>query len=568
MISELSIRNFAIIDDISITFCDGLTVLTGETGAGKSIIIDAVQLLAGTRASVDYVRHGAEKAEITGLFTVQPDHQDLKMACETHDVDLDEGTIILERVITNQGKSICRVNGKIVTLTVLREFGSALVTIHSQHDTVQLMDHKNHLPLLDVYDSAALTTLKEKYNKAYATYASLRQQHTNLTRTEQEVAQRIDLLQFQWNELTEAGLEDKEDERLTEERQQLQNYEKIHQAVQEAYFALYGDGKGLEWIDVAQNSLQQAESLDSVIGSLSEPLTNLYYNLEEISFKLRDHGEQLHYDENRLNDIEARLNELNRLKKKYGETVEEMLVYHDEVEQELETLKHKDVHLEKLSAKMAEAKEMTTDAAKLLHQKRKKIAASLEIGIQHELKDLYLENAHFSVHFAPIEEREPDANGLDSITFMLATNLGEPLKPLSKTASGGELSRIMLALKKMFAKHDQIPAVIFDEIDTGVSGRVAQAIAEKMYHISSSTQVLCITHLPQVAAMADQHLLIQKKESKKRTSTMIHTLTEKQQVNELGKMITGTTLTTTAIEHAEELLTLTEGFKLKLQKSS
>lgn len=568
MISELSIRNFAIIDDISITFRDGLTVLTGETGAGKSIIIDAVQLLAGTRASVDYVRHGAEKAEITGLFTVDPSHRELNQACDTHDIDQEEGTIILERVITNQGKSVCRVNGKIVTLAVLREFGSALVTIHSQHDTVQLMDRKNHLPLLDVYDAAALATAKKKYDTAYAAYASLRQQHLTLSRNEQELAQRIDLLQFQWSELTEAGLEEKEDEYLADERQQLQNYEKIHQALQEAYFALYGEGKGLEWVDVAQNSLQQTKELDPLIASLSEPLTNLYYNLEDISFKLRDHGEQLHFDENRLNDIEARLNELNRLKKKYGATVEEMLSYQDEVKQELDTLTHKDVHLEKLTEEMAVAKNKVIDAAKALHKKRKQIAASLETEIQQELKDLYLENARFSVDFVPIDEREPDVNGLDSITFMLATNLGEPLKPLSKTASGGELSRIMLVLKKMFAKHDQIPTVIFDEIDTGVSGRVAQAIAEKMYQIAASTQVLCITHLAQVAAMADQHLLIHKEETKTRTSTMIDTLTEKQQINELGKMITGTTLTTTAIEHAEELLALTGSFKVELEKTS
>lgn len=568
MITELSIRNFAIIDDISVAFHDGLTVLTGETGAGKSIIIDAVQLLTGERGSVDYVRHGQKKAEITGLFFIDEKYKKILTKCKIYDIEIEEYTIVLERIITAQGKSICRINGKIVTLTVLREFGRLLVNIHSQHDTIQLMDRKSHLPLLDLYEEDKIAPLKQEYLTYYEKYITMKREYDHLTENEQEIAHRIDLLQFQLSELKEAELEENEDEKLTEERNQLQNYEKIHQAIQTAYHALYGEAKGLEWIDIAQNSLHEAKSVDPFIAENAEQLTNLYYSIEEISFNLRDQADQLHFDEHRLNDIEARLNEITRLQKKYGPTVNDMLEYKQNIEEELATLQHKDTHLATLALKMEQIKEKAKEKAVELHELRLQIAKRLEKDIKVELQDLYLENASFAVHFSEINHRELDEEGLDALSFMLSTNLGEPLKELSKTASGGELSRIMLVLKKIFAKHDHIPTVVFDEIDTGVSGRVAQAIAEKMFQISETTQVLCITHLPQVAAMADNHLLIKKKESESHTSTMIFALDKQDKIEELGKMMTGSTLTDTAIRHSQELLALTDEFKMKLHKQS
>lgn len=561
MITELSIRNFAIIDDISITFHDGLTVLTGETGAGKSIIIDAVQLLAGGRGSIEYVRHGAEKAEITGLFSMETHHEHIYGLAKEHDIPIDDGMLILERTITKQGKSVCRVNAKLVTLTILRKFGQSIVNIHSQHDTIQLMDRTTHLPLLDTYHKDKISQYKEQYIELYELYMIHQRKKNELNHSEQEMAHRVDLLQFQLNELEQANLQANELDNLSKERNHLQNFEKIYHAVNGAYFSLYGEQKGLEWIDVAQSDLQDGKELDPFIAKKAEELANAYYQIEDIHFALRDFMDGLHFDEARLNEIEARLDELNRLGKKYGSTIEEMLDYQEKITKELHDIQHKDNHLEHLEIELQKTKQAAIKVAKQLHTLRKQAATQLEQEIKTELADLYLENASFEVYFAPLETDVLFKDGLDYITFRLSTNLGEPLKDMNKVASGGELSRVMLAIKKVFAKHDDIHTVIFDEIDTGVSGRVAQAIAEKMYQIASSTQVLCITHLPQVAAMADQHVLIQKVETKDRTTTIMKELTDRAKINELGKMITGTKLTDTAIEHSEELLELTRTFK-------
>ena len=561
MITELSIKNFAIIDDISITFHDGLTVLTGETGAGKSIIIDAVQLLTGGRGSVEFVRHGEKKAEIMGLFSIESHHQHIYKLSDEYGIPIDDDMLILERTITKQGKSICRINGKLVTLTILRKFGQTVVNIHSQHDTIQLMDRTTHLPLLDLYQSNAISPYKKQYMELYERYALLHEKKKQLNQSEQETAHRLDLLQFQLTELEQANLQLNELEQLTEERNQLQNFEKIYHTVKEAYFSLYGEQKGLEWIDIAQAALQNGKELDPFIDQKAEELTNAYYQIEEIHSSLGNFIDELHFDEARLNEIEARLDELNRLGKKYGSTVSEMLDYKDKISIELNDIQDKDNQLAELEAEIERVALDAVEVGQKLHSLRKKAATQLEEEIKYELADLYLENASFKVHFEPHETDVLYKNGLDIITFRLSTNLGEPLKDMNKVASGGELSRVMLALKKVFAKHDDIQTVIFDEIDTGVSGRVAQSIAEKMYQISISTQVLCITHLPQVAAMADQHVLIQKVETKNRTTTIMKELTDHAKINELGKMITGTKLTDTAIEHSEELLELTRTFK-------
>jgi len=565
MLTELSIRNFAIIDDISISFQDGLTVLTGETGAGKSIIIDAVQLLTGSRASVDYIRHNKEKAEINGLFTVSKESTTVFARCEELGIDIEENMLVLDRTITNKGKNVCRINGKIVTLGILREIGQSLVTIHSQHDTIHLLDNKTHIKLLDLYNTKEIDPLKQKYKQLYNQLKMLQNKYNQLSKNEQEMAHRLDLLQFQLTELNQANLQEEEDVLLMEERNQLQNYEKIYRAVHETYHALSGERKGLEWINLAQTSLQDGKEYDPLLEKQAEELTNTFYTLEEISFSLRNFIDQLHFDEDRLNEVEARLNEINRLKKKYGSTVKEMMNYHEKIKKELEEIENKDSHLEKIDQQIQQVKSNVLEEAYKLQKVRKKTAQLIEKNMKEELSDLYLENAIFSVRFSENNPTELYDDGIDEVQFMLSTNLGEPQKELAKIASGGELSRIMLALKKLFAKHDQIPTVIFDEIDTGVSGRVAQAIAEKMYQISLSTQVLCITHLPQVAAMADQHVLIQKEEKKQRTSTQMKYLNEKEKVQELGRMMTGTTLTDTAIEHSEELLELTRDFKLSIK---
>src|SRR5690625_1419324 len=550
MLSELSIKNFAIIDNLSIHFQEGLTVLTGETGAGKSIIIDAVNLLSGGRGSVDYIRHGANKAELNGLFNLEENMIQVINLAKQYDINIEDNMIILERTITDKGKSICRINGKLVTLTILREFGRNLVDIHSQHDTYQLMSSHAHINLLDAFNSDDILKIKKEYDE--------------LTNNEQETEQRLNLYLFQANELKEANLIEDEDSEIEKERTQLANFEKIHLALEQTYYSLHGDQKGLEWLNVAETALQEGADYDSFIKEKKEELTDLYFNIEEISFQIRDYKDQIQFNESRLNEVESRLNEIARLKKKYGSTVNEIIDYYEEVQTKIDKLKNKDLHNEQLELKIEELTSKTIENSKKLRKARMDTAKKLTKTIHTELKDLYLENAKFEVEFNELSSdpsQNINENGIDKINFLLSTNLGEPLKRLDKVASGGELSRIMLILKKIFVKHQNIPTIIFDEIDTGVSGRVAQAIAEKMYDVSISGQTLCITHLPQVAAMSDQHLLIKKEETKKRTTTKISELTLENKINQLSEMMTGTEMTDSAMNHSKELINLSDKYK-------
>lgn len=573
MLTQLSIQNFAIIDEISLTFDDGLTVLTGETGAGKSIIIDAVGLLVGARGSVDYVRHGAKKAEIEGLFTIEdPSHEIFQLAIQ-YGIDYHDEMFILRRTITKQGKSICRINGKLVTLTILREFGRTLIDIHSQHETQSLMDVNNHLTLLDQYCAENIADSKEQYLSIFNEYKQLKKSYEQLSTDEQQLAHRLDLLQFQMKELKSANLEPKEDDKLEEERDYLMNFEKIYLGVKEAYESLTGENRGIDWLNKAQLALQDVSTFNPELKEHAEQLSNSYYIVEDLAFDLRRYSESLHYDQHRLNEVEARLDEINRLKKKYGATVSDMLEYMAKIEEEIEQITHRDSHLQNIERKMFECAKDAYLEAKNLHDLRQRAAKELSEEIKSELNDLYLENASFSIHFYdfPKIKHNDDylalnfqEHGLDHIEFFISTNVGEPEKPLHKIASGGELSRIMLAIKKIFAKHEGTTSVIFDEVDTGVSGRVAQAIGEKIAQLSINSQVLCITHLPQVASMADTHLLITKSETKARTNTHVQQLEKDEKIKELSRMMTGSQITKTALKHGREMLELAHSFKKSL----
>lgn len=563
LLTELSINNFAIIDEIAITFNEGLTVLSGETGAGKSIIIDAIQLLAGGRGSVDYVRHKANRAEIEGLFNIETKNHAIYEVGKQFGIEIMDDQVVLQRTITSSGKSICRVNGKLVTLAILREFGKTLIDIHSQHETQSLMDTDNHIQLLDLYDHRIMKA-NEEYEELFDKLTLLKKRYRHLSENEQEVAHRTDLLEFQLNELEQANLVPNEDEVLENERNSLANYEKVFTALNGAYNSLYGEGKALEWLSQTMNALNEGSDYDAFIKEKNEEVTDIYYSLESLAFDFRSQIDTLQYDPDRLNEIEARLNELNRLKKKYGSTVNEMMEYMAKIEEELEELTNKDSHLSSLVEEIEGLEKDCFLEANELHHLRKQAAKALTEEIHSELKSLYLEKATFSISFEH-DKLNPKLhkNGYDIVRFMISTNPGEPLKELNKVASGGELSRIMLVIKKIFAKHQGVTSVIFDEVDTGVSGRVAQAIAEKIYQISLASQVLCITHLPQVAAMADTHKFIKKTERNDRTFTSVRELSEKEKTEELSRMITGTKLTETAKEHAKEMLELAEKFKQK-----
>lgn len=572
MLQELSIKDFAIIEEVHVTFDHGLTVLTGETGAGKSIVIDAIGLLAGGRGSVEYVRHGSKKAEIEGLFIIENQKHQVYEIASYYGIEITDEMIVLSRTISSSGKSICRINGKLVTLAILREVGQTLIDIHSQHETQSLMNIETHIELLDTYAHNLIFKQKSEYQSLYNTYINLKKQLTSWSINEAELSHRLDLLKFQKKELEMAELQPDEDIVLEEKRHSLVNYEKIFTSVQTAYNALYGEQRGLEWLSIAQQTLEQDKNLDDFLEKSSEQMTNAYYMIEELSFDLRTFIDNLQFDEQTLNEIEARLDEINRLKKKYGTTVNDMLDYLAKIDEEIEQLQDRDTHLDHLEKQVHNAYQDALLEAKELHDLRKKASEALTKDIYQELKGLYLEKAQFKIAFAPDFSSNsflPDAeakielyeNGFDSIRFLISTNPGEPLKDLTRVASGGELSRIMLALKKIFASHQGVTSVIFDEVDTGVSGRVAQAIAEKIYEISNNSQVLCISHLPQVAAMSDSHKRIIKKLTEERTTTVVNELTKQEKVEELSRMMTGAEVTDSAIQHAKELYESAENYK-------
>lgn len=551
MLTQLTIKDFAIIDDITIEFEDGFTILTGETGAGKSIIIDAVNLLSGARSSVDYVRFGAKKAEISGLFHIRSSDLSLLSYLKSLDIIVEEEMLIIERQIMSNGKSICKVNSKLVTLGALKQIGEHIITIHSQHDTLSLMDEKKHMSLLDKFNEK-INELKITYRTAFEKLKNLQSKYTALVKNEKELNHRVDLLKFQLSEIETAELKIDEDDCLEEEKQQLQNYEKIYHTVHSAYNLFHQDGQLYEKLNILKDNLQATDDIDKALSDLSEDTTNAFYQLEDVMFRLRDYRDALFFDEDRLNEIEARLHEINRLKKKYGESIELIHSYYAEISQELNELVNKDSFIESLADDIKIQKVETEKLAKSLHEKRYETSLQLKQIIQKELKSLYIKDAIFDISIE--KQANLTIHGMDEVTFLIATNKGEPLKPLSKVASGGELSRVMLAMLKVLIKHTGVDTVIFDEIDTGVSGRVAQAIAQKMNEIAQKTQVLGITHLPQVAATAQQQLLISKHAEKERTATKVTHLNASQRIKEIAKMITGEEITSTAEEHAATLI--------------
>ncbi|GAB2573735.1 DNA repair protein RecN [Gracilibacillus alcaliphilus] len=565
MLAELSIKNFAIIDQLSISFHKGLTVLTGETGAGKSIIIDALGLLVGGRGSVDYVRHGEKKAEIEGLFILEDTKHPVYNKTQELGFEIkDDQMLVLQRTISESGKSICRINGKLTTLAILKEIGQSILDIHSQHETQALLNQEKHIELLDQFLQSNHPAFKQEYQAYYTQYKELTSKLEATNKNERELAQRLDLLEFQLNEIQQAELEPDEDIMLTEERNHLHHFEQTHQALNTAYNSLHGEQKALDWLSMAANNLETAGEYNKDIQQMHQKYVDHYFMIEEISYSIRQFVDSMDYDPARLAEIEARLHEIDQLKRKYGPTVEEIMTYSATVEEELEEIRNRDQHLANLSETL---RELTNDMlleAKELHALRKKTASDLEQAVLAELQDLYLEKAVFTIDvsipakaggiFFEGKDVQPHGHGLDQVNFLISTNPGEPVKELAKIASGGEMSRIMLALKNIFSKHQGITSVIFDEVDTGVSGRVAQAMAEKIYNISKGSQVLCITHLPQVASIADTHLKIEKVVDHNRTHTTIQELSFQERVDEIGKMITGNELTEASKTHAKELI--------------
>lgn len=558
MLSELSIRNFAIIEQLEVSFDEGLTVLTGETGAGKSIIIDAVQLLVGGRGSQEFIRHGANKAELEGMFIIEEENHPIFEKLNDFGIDVEDGNIILRRDINSNGKTSCRVNGKLVTIASLREIGSQIIDIHGQHDNQELMQERRHIHLLDQFAGQPLFEAHKNYHDIYERYVRLKRRLETANENEQQVAQRIDLYSFQLKEIDAAALQIGEEEELEEEKLKLQHFNRLFERLNTAFESIGGDNHALDWVGSAMSDLEDAASIDKELSSHAEIISSCFYSLQDVSHELKSIIDSMEFDPMRLSFVEDRLALLLSLKRKYGTTIEDILIYREKISDELDQLLNRDARITQEQEKLDQLKKDLEIEANELSIIRKQAATELEKAIMQQLKELYMEKSDFKVSVTRKPANVFDSNGIDDVVFLISTNVGEPLKQLVKIASGGELSRIMLALKTIFSKHQGITSIIFDEVDTGVSGRVAQAIADKISMVAVNSQVLCISHLPQVAAMADHHLLIKKEVTDNRTTTAVAEISEIERTKELSRMLSGAEITSLTLQHAEELLSMAE----------
>jgi len=553
MLKELTIRNLAVIEAVSVPFHSGFHVLTGETGAGKSMIIDALALIAGGRGSAEMIRHGEERADIEALFDLPEEHP-VWGTLERLGVraSADE-TLIVRRELSVQGKSSARINGQSVTLAMLREIGEHLVNIHGQHEHQSLLRTERHLEWLDQYAGEAVLPVKSAYEERFREYRAVTSERKELEETSRQQMQMLDLYRYQLEEIAEAKLKPGEDEALQEERGKLAHAEKLYEASSEAYEWL--SGKGLAALSKAVSRLEEIVKVDpAALSPLLEQLQSAYYNAEDVSFQLRDYREDIEFNPERLAQIERRLDVLYGLKRKYGETIEDIISYRNRIQAETEKLDNREERLKELAGRERKLHDELVRQAELLSGIRRDAAKRLARAVMQELKDLQMERAVFAVNLQPCPLTPA---GADTAEFLLSANPGEPPKPLSKIASGGEMSRVMLALKAIFSRIDRIPVLVFDEVDTGVSGRAAQAVADKLSRLSATAQVFAITHLPQVACMADHQYEISKRVNKDgRTSTSVAQLKDEQRVEELARMLGGVEVTEKTRHHAQEMLLL------------
>jgi DNA repair protein RecN (Recombination protein N) len=556
MLRELRIRNLAVIENISVTFHPGFHVLTGETGAGKSIVIDALALAAGGRGSADMIRHGSDRADIEALFDLPPQHPAWE-TLERLGIEADqEDGLIIRRELQSQGKSSARINGQNVTLSMLREVGEHLVNIHGQHEHQSLLRIDRHLDWLDLFAGDEMSTHKTAYRLLFDEYQAVSRERLQLEEKSRQGMQMLDLYRFQLEEISSARLKPGEDESIGDERRKLTHAEKLSEAVSEAFDLLYGD-KGLSAISRALSRLQDIAQVDpAILGPVIEQLQSAYYSVEDASFQLRDYRENIEFNPQRLAEIEERLDLIHSLKRKYGESVEHILAYERKIQSETDQIENRDDLLRELSEREeALLKDLRVKAEKL-SSIRRDTARVLAGRIAQELSELQMNRSVFEVK---LNAGPLTANGTDTAEFLLSTNPGEPPKPLAKIASGGEMSRVMLALKAIFARIDEIPVLVFDEVDTGVSGRAAQAVAEKLSVLSRYCQVFSITHLPQVACMADHQYEINKQiTGDQRTQTSVTELRPAQRVEELARMLGGVEVTEKTRHHAQEMLALAE----------
>ena len=547
MLSLLHIENIAVIECADISFHKGFNILTGETGAGKSIIIDGISAILGERAYRDMVRTGTEKATVRAVFTDVPSFPWF----EENGVEHDSETVIM-REIHMDGKNICRVNGSLVNVSALRKLGLQLINIHGQHDSASLFDEANHLQFLDDY--AENQELRQTYTEKFEALSTIRREIQRMTMDESEKLRRMETLRYQIEEISKAQLQIGEDEQLEQRRKLLQNAEKISDGICMAVECLYGGDDS----DGAASLLQQAERelarlsrYTDGFSELHDKISDLMYQVLDAAEEMRDARNELSYSADELERIESRLDVIHKLRRKYGASCQDILEYLENAQKELDEIEFADDYLEKLKTKAAKAEKAAVEAAMALRESRMQAGQELSQRILTELAQLDMPRVQFSCEFTPIEL---SPNGMDQVAFYMSANAGEALKPMSKVASGGELARIMLAMKNVLAEQDRVQTLVFDEVDTGVSGRAAQKVAEKLRSVARSKQVLCVTHLPQLAALGNAHLLIAKEERQGRTYTTVTPLDKNGRIQELARMIGGAKITEATLKSAEEML--------------
>ena len=550
MLLEISIKNFAIIEAISLNFEKGMTVLTGETGAGKSIIIDAMNMMLGARATTDVIRHGAPKAEIEGLFSIE-NSRALQEIFDEQGLELGD-EIIIRREILQNGRSVSRVNGQMVNLSVLRSIGQYLVDIHGQHDQEELMRPQLHIQMLDGFGDADFLELKQAYQTNFDAYRKMRKQLLEIKKNQEEHKARIEMLEFQMAEIESASLQPGEDLKLNQERDKLLNHKNIADTLTNAYTMLDNEEfSSLANVRSAMNDMESLEEYDVEYREISTSLSESYYVLEDVTKRLEDIIESLDFDGNRLMQIESRLDLIHAITRKYGGNVDDVLMYFAKITEEYNLLTGNHLSSDDMEVELKKLEVSLVDLASKLASARHNLAQQLEIEIQQELKDLYMDKARFQVQFT---KGKFTREGNESVEFYISTNPGEDFKPLVKVASGGELSRLMLAIKSAFSRKEGKTSIVFDEVDTGVSGRVAQAIAQKIHKIGQHGQVLAISHLPQVIAIADYQFFIEKISNDHSTVSTVRLLTVEERVEEVAKMLAGENVTEAALSQARELL--------------
>ena len=564
MLQSLYLENIALIEKLGIELFPGFNVLTGETGAGKSIIIDAVNFVLGERTSRDLIRNGAARAKVEAVFNLNEGDAAFA-ALDALGIEYDGNELIISRELSAAGRNACRVNGTLVPVASLKSVSDTLVDIHGQHEHQALLDAENHISYLDAYCHAESLPIIEKIDAIVSRRNELMLKRNSGFASEREREREMDMLRYQIEEIASANLEVGEEERLSAEKTVLLNAERIRTALETAHMALSGaeEGSALSAIDTARRSMRDIAALNKDYEALGDKIEELYYAAEDISFVLRDTSENVESDMQRLEEIEQRLKLISDLKRKYGRTVEDVIDFGKDAGTKLNELENAEALAAELDAKLDKLKAEYNVAADELSKVRRAAGDRLKRDVLNELKDLGMAKAMFDVALSDASGGEPRKGGRETAEFMLSANPGEPLKPLEKVASGGELSRIMLCFKSIFADNDRVPTLIFDEIDTGISGRTAAVVGEKMLGIAKKHQVICVTHLAQIAALADAHLMVRKYDDGKNTFVETRQLNEEEKVQRIAQMMDGESDSPSALTHARELIARADKIKEK-----